>query len=135
MNFLKNLFGTKASEARTVSSFNVAGRAVNSTHDYPTFSKQGYSRNPVVFSCITKISQACAGIDLKVYKKRKGGKRVEINDSPLSTLLDRPNPMQSRESFTEAAISYYLIKGYTYLESFLLKNVPAELWTWQPDKI
>lgn len=83
------------------------------------------------------LAKACGGIDLEVYKSTSSGREIEQENHPLATLLNRPNPMQSRSSFMESAISYYLMTGNTFIDCVAPseKSPPMELWTNRPDKM
>lgn len=82
------------------------------------------------------IAKACGGIDLEVYSKT-GSREIELENHPLGTLLSRPNPMQSRSSFMESAVSYFLMTGNTFIDCVAPneKTPPMELWTNRPDKM
>lgn len=137
-NRLANLFGLKASDARIVSTFKIAGQAVSTPANYENFSKLGYGKNALVFKCIHMIATAAAGIEWEVYTKRKiGGQKTELESHPLLDLICQPNPMQSQASFFESLVAFYLISGNTYIEGVkgFENKPPTELWPVRPDRM
>ncbi len=136
MSFISRLF-QKDSQARIITSVQQVGHPQATPANYEAFSKQGYSKNAVVFIAVSKIATACAGINWVLYSKSKGRKqkRTEILDSPLLTLLDKPNPDMARSQFIENVIGYLKISGNTYIEANtgLSGKVPLELWPVRPD--
>lgn len=137
MNFFQNLFGRKDSQARIALSFTQVGNPLTTPRNYEGFSREAYMKSVIVFRCVSLIAKSCAGINWEVYKKRMGGKDVELFDHPMMKLLNRPNPMQGQSSFFESVISYYCISGNTFVESVRPKTnaPPTELWPVRPDKM
>lgn len=93
-----------------------------------TLIKDGYERNTVVYKCVSAIARAASRVSIKLYNR--GGK--EITEHPLLDLLDRPNPMTSRHEFIEAALSFLLITGESFIERVLVSGQPRELWLLPP---
>lgn len=137
MSFLSKLFGRKDSQARIALSFRSVGNPVSTPRNYEGFAKEGYSKNTVVFACIHKIAQACAGIEWELYQKRKGGSELEIENHPLLDLIKRPNPMQAQSSFFEYFVAYYMLTGNSFVEAVRPRPTqpPMELWPTRPDKM
>lgn len=141
MNFrdrLKFLFSGKASQGRIVSTQLQIGQAINTPKNYTGFAKEGYAKNLLVYKCVSMIASACGGIEWELYSKRKGASdKVEIEDSPLLTLMGRPNPMQGTKAFIESVVAYYLLTGNSYIEQvkFGATKTPLELWALRPDRM
>lgn len=139
MNFFQRLsyLFTKQSEARIALSFNKVGEPISSSRNYEGFSREGYSKNVIAYRCISMIAKACSGIEWEVYQKSRSGEPIEIPNSPLMTLINRPNPLQGRSAFFESLMSYFVMTGNTYIESVAPsdKFPPMELWTMRPDKM
>lgn len=137
INRLGGLFNRKESQTRIVSSMQHVGKAQPTPANYQAFAHNGYSRNAVVFIAVSKIATACSGIEWCLYQKGKGRKKekTEIEDSPLLTLLDRPNPDMARAQFFENVVAYLKITGNSYIEANtgLTGKVPLELWPARPD--
>lgn len=134
---LRRWLGVKDSQARIALSYNQVGQPQNTPRNYEQFAKQGFQKNVIVYRCISMIAQACGGIELEVYSKRKGGEPTEMPDHPLKKLLDRPNPLQGRSAFIETVIGFHRLTGNTFTEAVgpNLKSPPMELWPTRPDKI
>jgi HK97 family phage portal protein len=131
---LRNLFASKESQARIAMSFQKVGKPVHTPANYEGFAKAGYSKNLVVYSAISKIATACAGVEWNLYEKR-GRKLNELEEHPLLKLIDRPNPLQSRAEFIESIIGFKCITGNSYIESNKVGQNVLELWPVRPDKM
>ena len=55
---------------------------------------------PIVYGCITAISEAIAGLSVKVYEN-KNGQRTEVQDHPFYQMFSNPNPNQGSFEFLE----------------------------------
>ena len=55
---------------------------------------------PIVYGCITAISEAIASLNVKVYEVN-GGQKTEVTDHPFYQLFSRPNPYQGSYEFLE----------------------------------
>lgn len=137
MNIWKRFFGQKDSQARIALSLRMTGNPVPSPRNYEGFSREGYMKNVVVYRCVQIIAKACAGIEWEAYKKRKGGKPIELEDHPVLDLLTRPNPLQGRAAFIEAFVAYYTLTGNSFMEAVrpTEKAPPMELWPVRPDRM
>lgn len=141
MNWLStwlSFLGRKESQARIAASFQQIGQPVSTPANYEGFARQGYSKNVVVYMAISKIATACAGIDWSLFTKAKRGQKpTEIVDSPILTLLDRPNPLQGLSSFIEYVVAFYKLTGNSYIEANtpFKDKPPVELWPVRPDKM
>lgn len=101
--------------------------------DYETFSREGFLGNPYLYSAITQIARAFAGLPWKVYDSP--AKKKEYDDHPLKTLLATPNPFMGGGAFWETYCAYLLIDGNTYVERAPAGGAPLELWPLRPDRI
>jgi HK97 family phage portal protein len=135
MSFL-DFFRRKESLARTTATLNLVGRAVSTPANYEGFARQGYLRNATVFSAISRIARSAGGVHWVLYKG-KGKKKIELEEHPLLTLWNKPNPLSAQASFVEAAVAYFIIAGNSYIEknSPFENKPPLELWNVQPDKM
>lgn len=130
------MFFRKDSQARIAISVNQVGQVVGTPDNYEAYSKRGYQKNSMVFTCISKIATAAAGIEWNLYTKDREGKLTEVHDQmhPLLQLWNKPNPLQSRAQFLEALIAYLKLSGNSYIEANTGGGkVPLELWTVRPD--
>lgn len=88
----------------------------------------GYKSNIHVYSVVTAITQRCTGIPFKHMNGEN-----EIVNSELVKLLDRPNPVQSKDEFITSLASWLFITGNAYLYKIspdvgLNKGKVTELW-------
>lgn len=125
----------KESEARKVATYYQIGQPQTTPVNYNNLAKQGYVGNPLVHACIKKISQSCAGIELQAFKKRAGGRPMEVRDGEILDLMNKPNPMQSGSSFIESVVGFYLLTGNTYIEGYEALGSITELWPVRPDRM
>jgi HK97 family phage portal protein len=133
LEVIRSMFQSKASQARVAMSVERLGQPVTSPANYLAFSKEGYQKNAIVYRCIRLIAMNCAGIKWDLYTKGKNPR--EIEEHPILTLMDKPNPMQGWGSLFEAFISYLAISGNGYMEAIGPESgkPPMELWTVRPD--
>jgi HK97 family phage portal protein len=131
--------------------------------------KDGYQRNVTVHSCINLISRNAAAVPWVLYNRRPGSKSStkirkimtfntaaksvtagwrgkasaetsEIENHPLLTLIEKPNPMQGGGAYLEEVLSYLHISGNAF-ETWIgpdtgpNRGKPTELWTLRSDRI
>ena len=135
---LRLLFASKESQARIIMAKNLIGKPVHTPANYEGFARQGYTKNVVAYTAISKIATACAGINWELYSKKGRGKANELEEHPLLTLLDNPNPLQALSSFIEAVVAFRLITGNSYIEAnsgLKTGSPPLELWPVRPDRM
>jgi HK97 family phage portal protein len=60
------------------------------------------------------IAEACASVEIQLYKKKPDGDREEIKDHPLLELLDDPNNVHSGEQIRQLHFSYMNFTGESY---------------------
>ena len=107
-----------------------------------SYIQQGYQRNATVYSIINLISKAATTIPLQVYevKSSADAKRyksftsghldasamhtanilrkkafVEVSDTPLQKLLERPNPAQSYNAWLTELVSFGKLTGNRFI--------------------
>lgn len=116
-------------------SFANLGRPAWSGRNYEQFAKEGYQKNAIAYTCISLISGAAKSVPWALYRE-SGEKREKINDSNINALLDSPAPLKQWPELVEAAVSYRLISGNTYLEAVTLeRGVVKELYALRPDRM
>lgn len=133
------LFRRKESEARVIASINAVGKPIVSKDNYESFAHKGFSKNAIVYTAIHKIATSAKQIEWVLYNKRGRNRSLwtEIEDHPLLSLLDRPNPMQSKSAFFESLVGFFMIAGNSYVEANRPspRRPPTELWPVRPDKM
>lgn len=98
--------------------------------DYKHLAQEGYAMNVVAYQAISKIGEAVALARPLLFRGDE-----EITESPLLSLLMRPNPMQAYDSFVQAVVGYYLLSGNTYQEKVIVGSEPRELYALRSDRM
>jgi HK97 family phage portal protein len=97
--------------------------------------EQGFSRNEVVYACVTEKSTSLGEAPLRVYPDSDGG--GEPNDRhPLRELIRRPNPILSEFELWELTDIYLELAGnapWWVVRDRLGR--PVELWPIRPDML
>ena len=102
---------------------------------YDRLAAEGYQKNVIAYRCIRLISQNAAAVPWQVYKG-SGKNKIRLEDHPLFTLLQRPNPVQGGAELFEALFGFFLIAGNSYLETVgPNQGPPRELWALRPDRM
>lgn len=102
---------------------------------YDQLAKEAYQKNVIAYRCIRLVSQNAAAVPWAVYQG-KGKSRQRLEDHPLMTLLQQPNPMQGGAELFESLFGFYLIAGNSYLETVGPDGgTPKELWCLRPDRM
>ncbi len=94
-----------------------------------------YSQSPWVYIAINRIAEAAALVPLRVLRL-EGERRLEVQNHPLETLLDAPNPFLSRFELIEQTIGMLELTGDAYW--FLAGDsagVPMQIWPLRPDRV
>tara|TARA_Y100000114_G_scaffold46714_1_gene42527 strand:- start:3383 stop:5737 length:2355 start_codon:yes stop_codon:yes gene_type:complete len=98
--------------------------------NYDSYASEGYSENAIVFRCINEIADGASAIPFKVFQGEN-----ELEEHPLISLLNRPNPMQAGVEYFKALYSYLLISGNSYMQTSVVSGQPRELYLLRPDRI
>ena len=99
-------------------------------NSYKEFAEEGYSQNAVVYRCVNEVSQGSASIPFQI--KFKG---EPLENHPLLSLLNRPNPLMASVEYFHALYSYLLISGNSYAYKVKTGNNVSELHLFRPDRI
>tara|TARA_B110000003_G_C16645074_1_gene531696 strand:- start:1859 stop:3049 length:1191 start_codon:yes stop_codon:yes gene_type:complete len=138
---LFNVFGSPASpqqakEYKSSASFPVVtyqttGRVGWSARDPVSMVKSGFCANPVGFRAVRLIAEAAAALPMVLQDKER---RYESH--PVLSLLDAPNPAQTRADLLEALFGQILLSGNGYLEAVLsTSGMPIELHVLRSDRM
>ena len=130
---------------------------------------EGYEQNVTVFLCVNLLARACAGVPWVLMQRPQGGGRPtkimsfqtaskawntagrvqkfarksahesEIENHPLLSLIEKPNPLQGGPEYTETVMGFFLISGNSFEtwvgpETGPNKGRPMELWPLRPDR-
>lgn len=85
--------------------------------------EEGYQLNPIIYRAVNEIADAIASLH---FELKSGEDYVE--EHPVLTLLDRPNPMMGRSEFIRALFIDYLTTGEMACAQPIGQSQPAELW-------
>jgi HK97 family phage portal protein len=117
---IKRLLGLKGVEKRSYLSAPSEWliNSLNSVFGYQT--QSGQSINPrtalsiaSVHACVRVISDGIAGLQLRLYKETAQGKQQIFNNYALS-LLNEPNPYQTRYDFEIFMVGALVLRGNAY---------------------
>jgi HK97 family phage portal protein len=93
---------------------------------------------PIVYGCITAISEAIAGLNIKVYQNQNG-QRVEVQDHPYYQMFSNPNPGQGSFEFLEQVQQSLDVTGNAFISmesiagSFEFYHMPTKYMAIIPD--
>ncbi|MEO0329405.1 MAG: phage portal protein [Pseudomonadota bacterium] len=92
--------------------------------------KNGYCRNPVVYRCVSMISEAASSIPLVACEDR-----VDCDEHPILDLVQKPNAHQSGVLLLQSLYAHLLISGNAYLNRVSVDGVPKELYSLDPSRM
>lgn len=102
---------------------------------YDMLAAEAYQKNVIAYRCISLISRNAASVPWIVYEG-KGRDKKRVDEHPLLSLLQRPNPVQAGNALFEQLFGSYLIAGNAYLEAAGPRGeAPLELWSLRPDRM
>ena len=84
-------------------------------NNYSTKSSQVEANVGWVFAANDIISETCAGVDLKLYRKSIKGERVEVDKHDILDLLDNPNGALTGQQLKQLHFTYMNLVGESYL--------------------
>lgn len=117
----------------------LGGSPVWTKKDLAKLAEAGYKNCYAVFACVKQIVDAAGGIPWQLFKKptAEGGKKEEIEASPLLDLMKRPNPQDGGASFIKNQLAFYLIAGNSYITCVGPDGgaEPRELYLMRPDRV
>jgi hypothetical protein len=145
LQWFKDITTKQTAVSRALTLFLPLDQGVRAKADYATLTKEGFTENSVVFACIKEISGAAAGVDWLLFERMPDGTRKKILAHPLLDLIARPNPVQGKFEFIEAAIGYLYVSGNAYLEMVGpapatsnhpgIQPPPKEIYALRPDRM
>ncbi len=140
IDWFRSISTKESTATRAMTLWLPGGQGVFPKTDYGVLTKEGFTRNSVVFSCVKEISSAVAGVPWLLFRRLSDGDRSEILQHPLLDLLERPNLLQGKFEWIEAAASFLYLSGNSYLECVGPQGgnnsgVPKELYVLRPDRM
>ena len=138
---LFNIFGSNATAAQPqeykasatfpVVAYQSTGRIGWSARDPVSMVKSGFCSNPIGFRAVRLIAEAAAALPMVL---QDADRRYETH--PVLSLLDAPNPAQTRADLLEALFGQILLSGNGYLEAGLTASRdPIELHVLRSDRM
>ena len=97
---------------------------------YQEQAQQGYQSNAIVYKSVSMIANNASAVKIKVFSGDN-----QLDNHPLISLLERPNPLQSGVEYFHSLISYLLISGNSYMIKDKDTTAPTELYLLRPDRI
>jgi HK97 family phage portal protein len=93
-----------------------------------------------VFAIVNRTAKAEAGVEWKLYRKAKSGKkedRTEVTSHAALDLWNRPNPFYTQSEFVEAGAQHKQLTGEQWwvIARHETVNLPLELWPVRPDRM
>ncbi len=101
---------------------------------FQQFAANGYSRNELVYACISLRAESLPQATLRVYPT--GPSNEPLDEHRLRRLLENPNPLISEFEMFELEVTYLDLAGiaYTLIERGR-DGLPARLWPLRPDLV
>ena len=109
---------------------NTTGNSYYRRDNYDNYAEDGYSQNAIVYRCVNEIANGAASISWQAYQGD-----MELDEHPILSLLNRPNPMQAGVEYFQSLYSYLLISGNSYAQMSEVAGVPRELYLLRPDRV
>ena len=143
---LKNIFSAKPIELKLTDSFElkkafdarrvgVRGRAQYPETNFDNLFRQAY-RNELVFACLEKIGQCALDPEIVVERKNKNGEWERMEGHPLVALWQKPNPLDTGDSFLRAWLISEHISDRAVAEIVRSRSgQPVQLWLLNPARI
>jgi len=106
--------------------------------DFARMTEAGFQNCSTVYSCVTKIIEAAAGVPWSLFRRpmSKASKKEKIEEHPLLDLIKRPNPQDGGAFFTKNLLGYLLIAGNSYTIKVGPEiGPPREMYTMRPDRM
>ena len=98
---------------------------------YVRMAEEGYAQNIIVYRAVSLIARNLASVPWRLQM----GDRP-LDDHPLLTLIQDPNPRQTGVSFLESLASYLLLAGNSYVEISATPEADAlNLYLLRPDRV
>ena len=98
--------------------------------NYEAYADEGYRKNAIVYRCVNEIANGAACIPFKLFQGDD-----ELDQHPLLSLLQRPNPTQAGVEYFQAVYSYLLLSGNNYAIRSDVNGEIRELYLLRPDRI
>ena len=98
--------------------------------NYQAYADEGYRQNAIVYRCVNEIANGAASIPFKAYQGD-----IQLDNHPILSLLNRPNPMQAGVEYFQSLYSYLLLSGNNYSIRSEVAGEVRELYLLRPDRV
>lgn len=115
---------------KSVVAFQPLGNPIKMGRSYDQLAQEGYQSNVIVYRCVNLIAKNVAMPAWILYAHGH-----ELDQHSLMDLIQRPNPLQSKNAFFEALMSHVLLSGNGYVEAVGTEGQPQELHLLRPDQV
>lgn len=104
---------------------------------YAALAKEGYQKNPIVFSCLSMISNACSNLIMNFFIVDADGKKQEIFEHPVKNLIMNPSSSQGSIAFLRDLHSQLGISGNAYILFVKIPSSPhpLEMYILRSDRV
>ncbi len=130
VTWIQKLWDKKTSQVGHLLAWNQVGRPVWTPRQYDALTEEGYQKNVIVFRCVNLIARNVATPPWILYQGDQ-----EMESHPLMTLMEHPNPLQTRTAFLEALAANILLSGNAYVEAVGDTGQAKELYLLRPDRM
>ena len=128
-DFLRRTTKIETKEAPQVV-LNTTGYSYSRRDNYDNYAEEGYSQNAIVYRCVNEIANGAASIPFKAFQGE-----MELDEHPILTLINKPNPMQAGVEYFQSLYSFLLISGNSYAQVSEVAGLPRELYLLRPDRV
>jgi HK97 family phage portal protein len=116
------------------------GRGLFSSNRGTTAQLNAMGSVSTLFAIVNRTAKAEAGVEWKLYRKAKSGKkedRVEVTAHAALDLWNRPNAFYTQSEFVEAGAQHKQLTGEQWwvIARHESVNLPLELWPVRPDRM
>jgi len=98
--------------------------------NFDSYADEGYRQNAIVYRCVNEIANGAASIPFKAFQGD-----TELDQHPILSLLNRPNPTQAGVEYFQSLYSFLLLSGNSYAVRSDIGNTPRELHLLRPDRM
>lgn len=125
----------KASRTGRIIALEGGGRARWTPRDYAALTREGYTKNAIVYRAVRLIAESVGGVSFVLYEGA-----AELNAHPLLDLVARPNPRQDGAAFLDSVASHLMLAGNAYVEAVGFAEEGGatdvrELYALRPDRV
>jgi HK97 family phage portal protein len=121
---------TRNSSTGSLVAFEHSGQPVWTPRDYTALAREGFMQNAVAYRCVRMISEAASSVQFRLFEDRK-----ELEQHPLLSLLETPNPSEGRADLLERWYGFLMVAGNSYMEAVSVGGKVRELHVLRPDRM